>query len=294
MPSRTLRPEPPYDLRATVQFLRTGHRDPTFRRTDDGFWRAAHYPSGPATLHVWTTPEAVHAEAWGAGAHDALEALPRLIGAHEAPWELPPHPRLRDLARRFAGLRLTDTGDVWEAMACTIPQQLVTWAEAAAGWRRLCELASDDAPGPEAMGLPPTPAQVRRLSRAQVASCGITGRRATTLLRAAQVAHRLQEAAAMPDEEAFARLTALPGLGPWTAGSVLGHRLGRPDAVITGDVHLPNTVAWALTGEPRGTDEQMLEHLAPFAGQRYRVLRLLSAAGVGAPKRGPRHAPRWH
>ncbi len=47
-------------------------------------------------------------------------------------------------------------------------------------------------------------------------------------------------------------------------------------------------VAWALHDRPRGTDEEMLASLAPYAGQRGRVLRLLGAAGHAAPKFGPR------
>jgi hypothetical protein len=47
-------------------------------------------------------------------------------------------------------------------------------------------------------------------------------------------------------------------------------------------------VAWAFTGRPRGTDEQMLELLKPFAGHRGRVLRLLLAASVSPPRYGPR------
>ena len=47
-------------------------------------------------------------------------------------------------------------------------------------------------------------------------------------------------------------------------------------------------VAWALVGEPRATDERMLELLEPYAGQRGRVVRLIKTAGLGAPKFGPR------
>ena len=53
-----------------------------------------------------------------------------------------------------------------------------------------------------------------------------------------------------------------------------------------GDYHLPNTVAWALAGEARADDDRMLELLAPFAGQRGRVVRLLKAGGISAPKFG--------
>jgi 3-methyladenine DNA glycosylase/8-oxoguanine DNA glycosylase len=58
--------------------------------------------------------------------------------------------------------------------------------------------------------------------------------------------------------------------------------------VSIGDYHLPNVVAWALAGEPRGDDARMLELLEPYAGHRGRVQRLLEAGGIGAPKFGPR------
>ena len=64
--------------------------------------------------------------------------------------------------------------------------------------------------------------------------------------------------------------------------------LGDADAVSVGDYHLPHTVSWALAGEARGSDERMLELLEPYRGHRGRVIRLLEAAGIAAPRRGPR------
>ena len=78
------------------------------------------------------------------------------------------------------------------------------------------------------------------------------------------------------------------GIGPWSAASLLGMRCARPEPIPLGDYHLPNTIAWALAGEPRATDDRMLELLAPFEGQAFRVIRLVFAAGIRAPKRGPR------
>jgi hypothetical protein len=51
-------------------------------------------------------------------------------------------------------------------------------------------------------------------------------------------------------------------------------------------------VAWALAGERTGTDERMLELLEPYRGHRGRVLRLLTVAAVGPPRRGARTALR--
>jgi hypothetical protein len=51
---------------------------------------------------------------------------------------------------------------------------------------------------------------------------------------------------------------------------------------------MKNFVSWALAGEPRGTDERMLELLAPYAGHRGRVCIMIESAGIGAPRYGPR------
>jgi hypothetical protein len=49
-------------------------------------------------------------------------------------------------------------------------------------------------------------------------------------------------------------------------------------------------VVHLLTGRPRGTDAEMLALLAPWNGQRQRVMRLVEATGVSAPRYGPRFA----
>ena len=92
--------------------------------------------------------------------------------------------------------------------------------------------------------------------------------------------------------DAYRRLLAFRGIGMWTASAVLGEALGDPDAIPIGDYHIPNTVSWALAGEPRGTDERMVDLLEPYRGHRHRVVRLLHLGGFSAPKYGPKTAPR--
>ena len=84
----------------------------------------------------------------------------------------------------------------------------------------------------------------------------------------------------MPLADAYARLRAMPGIGPWTAAEVAVRALGDPDAVSVGDYHLPSLVAYALAGERKATDERMLELLEPFRGHRARVVRLLEESGI--------------
>ncbi|MEO6318842.1 MAG: DNA-3-methyladenine glycosylase 2 family protein, partial [Acidimicrobiales bacterium] len=59
-------------------------------------------------------------------------------------------------------------------------------------------------------------------------------------------------------------------------------------AVSVGDFHVKNLVAFALAGEPRGSDDRMLELLEPFVGHRGRVCLLIESSGISAPKYGPR------
>ena len=96
----------------------------------------------------------------------------------------------------------------------------------------------------------------------------------------------------MAPAAARARLEAVVGVGPWTSGVVALRALGDADAVPIGDYNLPSTVVFAFTGRPRGTDAEMLALLAPFAPHRGRVLCLLAAAGIGAPRFGARRALR--
>ena len=98
-------------------------------------------------------------------------------------------------------------------------------------------------------------------------------------------------AGALEPDAARARLRSIPGIGAWTAAETARSAFGDPDAVSVGDYHLPNLVCWALAGEPRGTDERMLELLEPWRGQRARVVRLLESAGIAPPKYGPRMTP---
>ncbi len=92
----------------------------------------------------------------------------------------------------------------------------------------------------------------------------------------------------MSRPDAWKRLTALPGVGVWSAAEVAGRAFGDPDAVPIGDFHVPHIVSWALAGEPRADDARMLELLEPYRGQRGRVIRLLEAGGMHPPRFGPR------
>jgi 3-methyladenine DNA glycosylase/8-oxoguanine DNA glycosylase len=194
------------------------------------------------------------------------------------------------LQRTHPGLRLPRTGRVLHALVPAILEQKVTGTEAFRAYAALLRAHGEPAPGPGELLLPPAPAVLAGLPYHAYHPLGVERRRAEVIRRVASRATWLE--AASSSEEASRRLQSLPGIGPWTAAEVVRSAFGDPDAVSVGDYHIPNIVAWALAGEPRGTDERMLELLEPYGGQRGRVQRLLEVGRVTAPRYGPRMAPR--
>jgi 3-methyladenine DNA glycosylase/8-oxoguanine DNA glycosylase len=294
-PALEMRYVPGFPLRLglTLAPLRHGPGDPTMRLEPGVAWRATRTALGPATLHLHQEGAAIHARAWGAGAEAALEAVPRLLGAQDDPAALEVSGRpLRDLVSRLAGLRFGRSNAVLQALVPAIIEQKVTGEEARRSWRALVLRHGEPAPGPGGLYLPPAPERLASTPYHELHPLGLEQRRAVTIRRAAERAPWLEEATGLAPGDALARLTALPGVGAWTAAETARAALGDPDAVSVGDHHLPHLVCWALAGEPRGDDARMLELLEPFRGQRARLVRLLEASGMRAPRYGPRLAPR--
>lgn len=290
---RTLRPPHPVDLALTLAPLRHGHGDRTIRIAPGEVWRATRTPDGPATLRLRASGSCVEAEAWGPGAERVLDAAADLAGcADDDRGFAPDHPLLRDTHRRNPGLRMARTGAVVEMLVPTVLGQKVTGHEQRRGWQRLVRLVGEPAPGPSDLLLPPSPAALAALPYHRFHPLGVERRRADTIRAACARAGRLEEAVGMDRDAAARRLTAVPGIGPWTAAIVARVALGDADAVEVGDFHLPNIVSWNLAGEPRGDDARMLELLEPYRGHRGRVVRLLAVSGRRAPRYGPRLAPR--
>ena len=144
------------------------------------------------------------------------------------------------------------------------------------------------APGPVELMLPPDPTILSKKNYTEFHSFGIERQRAIHLISAARSVRRLDAIVDLDSVEASRLLQSVPGIGPWTAGYVLATTLGDADAIILGDDNLPSSVAWVIAGEPRASDERMLELLKPYAGHRWRVCRMIIAAGHHAPRYGHR------
>jgi 3-methyladenine DNA glycosylase/8-oxoguanine DNA glycosylase len=284
----------PVDIGASLGPLRRGGQDPAHRVDAAGrFWWACATPTGPGTLALAAAGPVVTAEAWGAGAGWLLDRVPALLGAHDD-WsglDVSGVPVLERVRRSRPGLRLPNTGLVLDALLPAILEQKVTGQEARRSWRLLLRRYGTPAPGPATGLVVPPPADVLLdVPTWDWHRFGVDLARQRAIRAAASVARRLEESVSMSPADALARLRLIPGIGAWTAAETLQRAMGHPDAVSVGDYHLPNMVVHLLTGRPRGTDEEMLALLAPWAGHRQRVMRLVELAGIAAPRFGPRFA----
>ena len=288
----TWRPQLPVDVRRTLSTLSRGRADPTHRLTQDGaLWRTTVMDSGPATYRlVQRGPHEVDAQAWGPGAEEVVAGLPDLLGGRDSAEGFEArHPMLRDAALRHPGLRVPRTGRVVEALVPAVLEQKVTGKEARQSFRVLVLRFGTPAPGPapEGMVAPPTAEQWRQVPSWEWHRAGVDPKRSRTICLAMRYAAKLEQAVGMAPAEAAVRLSAVPGIGPWTVAEVAQRALGDTDALSVGDYHLSQYVGWALAGRPVD-DDGMVELLEPWRPHRYRVVRLLECSGYTKPRFGPK------
>jgi 3-methyladenine DNA glycosylase/8-oxoguanine DNA glycosylase len=294
--STVYRPSGHFDLTATVSVFSRGGDGPCFRRDASGVWLTMRTPLGGATLWMRQRRGAgeggeVDARAWGPGRAWAIERVPHLCGEDDdwSDLDVSSSPLLSEVLRRNPGIRLSSGGLVFEMLVPSIIEQKVTVVEAWGAWRRLVRRHGEPAPGPapEGMFVVPGPEAWRFVPSWEWHAAGVDPRRSQTVVRASRVADAIDRSADVGAVEAARRLQSLPGIGVWTSAEVTLRAHGDADAVSVGDYHLAATVGTALTGEAVD-DDGMLALLAPWAGQRQRVLRLIERSGIRKPRRGPR------
>ena len=291
----------PRDLAATLGFLRRGRGDPTLHTAEGPrawreVWRAQRTPEGAATLRLLVDGDHVLAQAWGPGAAWSVARTPELIGERDDWSQLdallsgtddPASNALGRVRRRRRGLRLTGTGIVLEAAVAAVLEQKVTGVEARRAWRRLVLQHGDRAPGPAPEGLTVMPDGVgwRSVPDHQWHRAGVGPQRVATIRRVAAVAASLDRLSEREPGALEGALRSIPGVGEWTVAETLQRSHGAPDLLSIGDAHLPHVIGAWFTGD-RTDDAGMLELLAPWAGHRQRVVRLITSEGVEAPRFG--------
>ena len=123
----------------------------------------------------------------------------------------------------------------------------------------------------------PSPQELLATDPQVIRDIGLSFRKGTTLraLAEAFVDGRLSDEAfaRMTDEEVEATLTAIPGIGPWTARGFLLVALDRPDVFLPGDVALRRAIQRAYGLDHVPTEDELAE-----LAERWRPYRSLAVS----------------
>ena len=152
---------------------------------------------------------------------------------------------LAPLVVRFAGYRPTLAPDPFEMLVGAITAQQVSLIAAGAIRGRLVERFGERVGRVWAF---PTRERLALASEEELLSVGFSRRKAEYVIGLARSDLDLAGLALLPDEEVKEQLTALRGLGEWTADWFLARHLGRPHAWPAGDLALRKAVR-ALYGD---------------------------------------------
>lgn len=296
------RPGGPLDPAATLRPLQRGSGDPAYRIVDGVIWLGLQTRDGAATVAIRSNGDDVAVSAWGPGAERAIEDAPEMLGRGDdwSELDVSANAFLAAARHRQGGLRLCRTNRVVAMLVPAIMEQKVTSRQAWGAWRYLLRRFGTPAPGPAPDGLlvPPDAATWARIPSWEWHRAGIEPGRSATVMRAVRVAEALERTLTLGrgGTAVIARLTSIPGIGPWTAAETAQRAHGDPDSPSVGDFHIPATVGWALAGSPVD-DAGMLELLEPWRGHRQRIVRLIEGSGFRKPRFGPRMTiqdHRWH
>jgi DNA-3-methyladenine glycosylase II len=158
-----------------------------------------------------------------AALREADPVMARLIEAHEK------------VVRR--DLRSERPGDAYGALLRSIVGQQLSTKAAASIYGRLTEIFGGHAP---------TPRQLLDADPERIRGAGLSRAKVAFLRDLAQHVEdgtvELERLPDLPDEEVSAQLTAIKGIGQWTADMFLMFHLRRPDVLPVGDLGIRRAV----------------------------------------------------
>jgi len=149
-------------------------------------------------------------------------------------------PVLAALAQELRGLRPPIAVEPFESVVTSITAQQVSLHAAFAIRNRLIEQFGIRAVHAYAF---PTRGRLVRAEPEELTAIGFSGRKAEYVVGLARSDLDLAGLEALPDDEVKSALTALPGIGEWTADWFLARHLGRARAWPAGDLGLRKAVS---------------------------------------------------
>jgi len=174
-------------------------------------------------------------------------------------------PVMGPVTASLAGLKPLQPATIFEAAVIAITEQQLSMAAAYRIRSRLVHAFGERAqdlwrfPDPDRFAVAPA---------SELARCGLSRQKINYLQALARsiVAGEmdLEATRRAGDAEIRARLTQIPGFGPWSVEHVLLHGFGRPGALPSSDVSLQKVVGHYLADDRRLTADTLERALSPF------------------------------
>ena len=135
------------------------------------------------------------------------------------------------------------------------------------------EIRADDVPSPTAPRLPLAPHRVAALSDEELRACGISRPKVAALRDLADAVHSgrlpaLEALRGYDDDDVVDALTAVRGIGRWTAEMQLIFLLDRPDVFPLADVGVRRGFERVMGLTEKATPAQMAEHAQAWSPYR--------------------------
>ncbi len=206
-------------------------------------------------IRVWPTPKedslsvtispslarAAGAVQWRIRRMFDLDAEPQAIAA-----KLSQDLLLQPIIERYPGLRVGGAWDIFELAVRAVLGQQITVAAATTLSGRLAKAVGSaiETPFENLHHLAVTPEDLEKLNTEELCRLGLVRARAETLRHLAVWSRQgeLEFAPGSTHEAVVARLTAQPGIGPWTANYIAMRALRYPDAFPAGDLGLRKAI----------------------------------------------------
>ena len=227
----------PFDLELTTERFRAFGADRVNLWLDD----ALHHVVGGREVRIAAAPGGVDVEPLDDEIRPAVE---RLLGL---PFDLDGFYAwaagddvLASVVPRFAGFRPVLSLDPFEALVGAIVAQQVSLFSATAIRNRLVERFGVQA---DAAWSFPSRERIGTATKDELLALGFSRAKADYVTGLARADLDLDALAVLPDEEVKERLTAVRGIGEWTADWFLARHLARPHAWPWGDLALRKAVA---------------------------------------------------
>ncbi|MCC6178247.1 MAG: hypothetical protein IT305_23330 [Chloroflexi bacterium] len=288
-PTATLTPRPPFDFDLILAYLRRSPLEPLDVVVDGAYRRVARLDGQPALVEVASV-----------GTIDAPRLVVRLLGKTADPRLLPLavreasrwlriedepadldrlallDPLLADVLARLRGIRFPLMPSPFECLIWAVLGQQITLAFAFKLKRALVERYGESV---EYEGRPyllfPEPAALAEADPDELRAMQLSRQKSAYVraLGAAEAGGAVDwpAVAALPTNEAIAALTALHGVGRWTAEYVLMRGLGLLDVLPAGDAGVK-----LIVGQAYGLGRRATETEARAIGERWAPYRSLA------------------